>query len=103
MRPFLPLLAFGLPALAATPASAELPPQYQRIAELKAVLADPGVGRAFGTDSPIERIEYVRLDLYRVSARACRLDVAIVGLPTPRDVSGPRRFAVKPGQKTCGR
>jgi hypothetical protein len=90
-------------AAVAMPAAAALPPQYQRLAELKAVLDAPGVGAAFGIDSPIERVEYVRTDLYRVSGGACRLDVAIVGLAMPNGMVGPRRFSVKPGRKTCGR
>jgi hypothetical protein len=103
MRPLLRLFALGVPALAAMPAAAALPPHYQRIAELKAVIADPAVGRAFPIDSPIERVEYVKRDLYRVSSRGCRLDVAIVDLPTPSDIAGGRRFAVRAGRKLCGK
>ena len=100
MRPLLPLLALGA-ALAAMPASAALSPRHQRLAELQRVLADPGVGGAF--ESPVERIEYVMPDLYRVSGGGCRMDVAIVDLPTPPDIVGGRRFAVKPGRKLCGK
>ena len=88
--------------LAAAPASAALAPNYQRQAELRAVIAHPGVTRAFGSD-PIDRVEFVRSDLYRVSSGRCRLDAAIVGLPMPSDVSGPRRFDVRPGPLVCGR
>ncbi|HEX8062588.1 MAG TPA: hypothetical protein VF535_05180 [Allosphingosinicella sp.] len=102
MRPLLRLLALGAPALAAIPAQAALPPQYQRAAELEAVVADAGVANAFG-GAPIQRVEFVRTDLYRVSAGACRLDVAIVDLPARPGVVGPRRFAVKAGRKLCGR
>ena len=102
MRPLLRFLSLALPALAAVPASAALAPQYQRAAEFRAVAADGHVANAFG-GAPIERIEYVRTDLYRVSSGACRLDVAILDLPTPAGVVGPRRFAVKPGRKACGR
>ena len=90
-------------ALAAAPVVAALPPNYQRIAELKAVLAHPELGRAFDMSAPIERIEYVRPDLYRVSGGGCRLDVTIVDLPTPRNVAGGRRFEAQPGKKVCGR
>jgi hypothetical protein len=31
------------------------------------------------------------------------MDIAIVDLPTPRNVAGPRRFAARPGKKVCGR
>ena len=101
MRPLLLLFALG-PAVTAAPASAALAPQHQRAAELRAVIADPVVGSAFG-GVPIERVEFVRRDLYRVSARGCRVDVAIVDLPTPPDVTGGRRFAVRAGRKACGR
>jgi hypothetical protein len=86
----------------ATAASAALPPQYQRLAELRAVLAHGEVARAFGS-TPIDRVEYVRNDLYRVTAGRCHLDVAIIGLPMPRGVAGPRRFEARPGQKVCPR
>jgi hypothetical protein len=100
MRNLLRLLALGS-ALAAMPASAALHPRYQRIAELQRVLGDAGVGGVF--ESPIERVEYVRRDLYRVSGGGCRMDVAIVDLPTPPDIVGGRRFTVKPGRKLCGK
>jgi hypothetical protein len=101
MRPLLRLFALGA-GLAAFPAAAALPPQHQRIAELRAIIADPRVVGAFGATA-IDRIEYVRSDLYRVSGGGCRLDVAIVGLPTPDGMVGPRRFQVKAGRRVCGR
>jgi hypothetical protein len=101
MRPLFRLFAVGA-GLAAVPAAAALPPQYQRLAELRAIIADPGVVGAFG-GAPIDRIEYVRSDLYRVSGGGCRIEVAIVGLPTPGGMVGPRRFEVKAGRKACGR
>jgi len=103
MRIALGLGALCAAALTATPAAAALPPQYQRLAELRAVLNHPGVTGAFGVSEPIERIEYVRTDLYRVSAGRCHLDVRIVDLPTPRNVVGGRRFEARPGQRVCRR
>ena len=101
MRRFLFLSALG-PVAAATAAQAALPPPYQRAAEFRAIAADARIANAFG-GAPIERIEYVRPDLYRASAGRCSLDVAIVDLPTPPDVAGGRRFAVRAGRKACGR
>ncbi|HEX8625830.1 MAG TPA: hypothetical protein VF782_12260 [Allosphingosinicella sp.] len=101
MRPLLFLFTLS-PVAAPTSAQSALPPQYQRAAEFRAVAADARIANAFG-GAPIERIEYVGPDLYRVSAGRCRLDVAIVDLPTPPDVAGGRRFAVKAGRKACGR
>jgi hypothetical protein len=100
MKTCLPLVALCAAAVAALPAAAALAPNHQRIAELRAILAHPGVNAAL-RDSPIGRVEYVRFDLYRVSAGRCRLDVAIVDLPTPRGLAGPRRFEVRPGARIC--
>ena len=95
------LIALAATALATVPAIAALPPNYQRLAELRAVLNHPAVGSAFGMDNPVERVEYVRPDLYRVSGGRCRMDVAIHGLPMPRGMAGPRRFEARPGKKVC--
>ena len=102
MRTHARLTALAAAALAASPASAALAPNYQRQAELRAVISHPQVTRAFGAD-PIDRVEYLRADLYRATAGRCRLDVAIVDLPTPPGVSGPRRFDLRPGPLVCGR
>lgn len=98
MEKSLHLAALGAAALAAVPAGAALPPNYQRLAELRAVLAHPGVAGAFGTEQPIDR---VRPDLYRVTAGSCHVDVTIVDLPTRADQAGPRRFEARPGEKIC--
>jgi len=103
MRISLCLAALGVTAvLAAMPAAAALPPQYQRLAELRAVLDHQGVTGAFG-GTPIDRIDYVRPDLYRVSAGRCHVDVGIVGLPMPRGMVGGRRFEARPGRRVCAR
>ncbi len=94
------LLAAGALALSALPAQAALAPNHQRVRELNAVLNHQGVVAAFG-GTPIEAIEYVRTDLYRVRAGRCRVDVAIVGLPMPRGMAGARRFEARPGRRVC--
>ena len=86
----------------ALPAHAALPPNYQRLAELRAVLALPEVGRAFGLD-PIDRIELAAPDLYRLSAGRCHLDVRIIDLPMPRGMVGARRFQARAGRAVCRR
>lgn len=86
--------------LSAMPAEAALAPEYQRLAELRAVL---GLAEVAALGLPVERVEYVRTDLYKVTAGPCRLDVRIVGLPMPRDIAGPRRFRAQAGRRACGR
>jgi hypothetical protein len=97
---FLAAAALALSALPALPAQAALAPNYQRLREINAVLNHPGVIAAFG-QTPIEAIQYVRTDLYVVRAGRCRVDVAIVGLPMPRGMAGPRRFEARPGRRVC--
>jgi hypothetical protein len=99
MRLCLRLAVLAAAAQAAMPASAALPPNYQRLAELRAVLAHP----AFGSMQPIDRIAYVGQDLYRVTAGRCHVDVRIVDLPTPRGMVGARRFEARPGRRICSR
>jgi hypothetical protein len=100
MRRSLPFAAALALATGAGSAPAALPPQYQRIAELRAVL--DRAANAFG-GVLIQRIEYVRPDLYRVTAGRCYVDATIIGLPMPRGMVGARRFEVRVGALVCGR
>lgn len=93
-----PAAAMAAMILSLTPAFAALAPQYQRLAELRAVLER--VADAFG-HRPIERIEYVSPDLYRVTGGGCHLEARIVDLPAERGLVGARRFTVEPGPLRC--
>ncbi len=95
------LLLAGAVIFAVVPESwAALPPNYQRIAELQAILSDSAVVETFKVNQPIERIEFVKADLYRVSAGACHVDVAIVDKPGEKR-PGPRQFNVKIVASAC--
>lgn len=87
-------------AILALPASAALPPTAQRLVEFRAVINHPEIGSAMAGD-PITRIEYLRDDLYRVSGARCRIDLAIVTLPSPPGLVGPRRFEVRTVDHAC--
>ena len=92
--------AVAAPILAATPAQAALPPWYQRAAELRTVVAHPGLVDAFGTVA-IERVEYAGPDLYRVSAGRCHVDARIVDIPLRPGMVGARQFTVRLGRRVC--
>lgn len=94
------VMAATLAAGGLLPAQAALPPQYQRLAELKAVLDHPGVASAL-RGHMIDRVEFLSPDRYRVTAGPCALDVAIVSRPTPPGLVGPRQFEVVPGAPAC--
>jgi len=79
---------------------AALPPNYQRIAELQAILSNSAVVETFKVNQPIDRIEFVEADLYRVTAGACHVDVAIIDKPGEKR-PGPRQFTVKVIARTC--
>jgi hypothetical protein len=91
--------AFAAPLVSA-PAQAALPPWYQRAAELRTVVAHPGLVDAFGT-VPIERVEYAGPDLYRVSAGRCHVDARIVDIPLRPGMVGARQFTVRLGRRVC--
>lgn len=94
-------LLIGAAAFAGVSSSwAALPPNYQRIAELQAILADSAVVESFKVNQPIERIEFTKTDLYRVTAGKCHVDVAIVDQPGEKR-PGPRQFTVKVVASTC--
>jgi hypothetical protein len=86
--------------LCSATAMAALPPQYQRLAELRAILDDSRVVGAF-TSGPIDKIERIAEDLYRLTAGKCTMDVAIKDNPSRVNVVGPRSFFIDPGQMAC--
>ena len=94
------LFALAATALAALPAEAALPPNHQRLAELRAVLAHPGLAAALA-DAPIDRVEHIGPDNYRVTADNSHVDVTIVELPMARDIAGPRRFETQLAARVC--
>lgn len=92
----------GIAALTmAVPALAALPPGYQRAAELKAILNHEKLVEAFPFREFIQRVEYVRQDLYRVSTESCTLYAKIVGKPLPPGMVGARQFDVVLGKAEC--
>ena len=102
MRTTVKILGIAAAAiLSATPAGAALPPKYQRLAELRAVLEHPGVVAAFGDNQLVDGVDYVRTDVYRVRSGRCSLEVRIVDLPIPAGIVGPRRFEPRPGRRVC--
>ncbi len=78
-----------------------LAPNYQRAAELSAILTNPDVIGSFGMTDPIDRIEYVRPDMYRVTAGRCYIEVVIVDRLGRQGIVGARQFEVRPSKKVC--
>lgn len=89
------VLATTLPAVAA------LPPQYQRRAELTAVLNV--ATDALGIGKIIDAVEWTEPDVYSVRSGACTLTVRIVDTPKKREPgwAGPREFQAVPDPLTC--
>lgn len=85
--------------LCSATAMAALPPQYQRLAELRAILDDSRVAGAFS--GPIDKIERIADDLYRLTADTCTMDVAIKDNPSRVNVVGPRSFFIDPAPMAC--
>jgi hypothetical protein len=79
-------------------AGAALPPYWQRVVEIQAILDDGDVGRKLDK-APIDRIERTAEDLYQVQAGPCTLDIRIIG--ESRSDPGPREFHLQFGDAAC--
>lgn len=94
------ILAIAAMFASMTAAHAALAPNYQRLAELRAILNDPGVIAVFGND-PLTSLNYLGPDHYQAASERCQLAVRIVGRPLPAGMVGARQFTVSPGKIAC--
>lgn len=101
------IAAAGVTALllltAAIAAQAALPPYWQRLREIQAILDSNELSDKL-RGNPIERIERHGDDLYRIEAGPCTLDIRIVDDPagsTQPAMPGPRRFHTEISEPTC--
>ncbi|MGK9166103.1 hypothetical protein KXR53_07385 [Inquilinus limosus] len=88
---------------AAAGARAALPPYWQRLREIQAILDSNELAQKL-RDTPIDRIERPGEDLYRIQAGPCTLDIRIVDDPsgsTRPAMPGPRRFHIEAGEPSC--
>lgn len=84
-------------------AQAALPPYWQRLREIQAILDSNELAQKL-RDTPIDRIERPGEDLYRIQAGPCSLDIRIVDDPPDSGqpaVPGPRRFHIEIGEAAC--
>lgn len=96
------VMALGLTLLVSSAALAALPPQYQRQAELLAIIGNSAVVDAFEMEG-IDAIEMIDTDQFEVRGGGCVLDVRIVDTPGDHAPGwvGPREFGVELGQLNC--
>ncbi|WP_225766576.1 hypothetical protein [Inquilinus sp. Marseille-Q2685] len=88
---------------AAAEARAALPPYWQRLREIQAILDSNELAQRL-RDTPIDRIERPGEDLYRIQAGPCSLDIRIVDDPPDSGqpaVPGPRRFHIETSEAAC--
>lgn len=91
-------------AMISSSANAALPPQFQRVKEIRAILDDPAVARAFDLTHPIDKIERIENAVYQVSSGTCIMRVALVSDTTdkrPATRYGSWAFSVKAGPLIC--
>jgi len=106
VRPFrLAALAFAAGVVLAAPsAEAALSPYYQRLVELRAILADGAITGALEAHGPIEAIEAAGPDRYILKAGGCSLAVTVTTVPPPPGevpMPGPRKFRLTAGEVAC--
>lgn len=96
------LAAIALAAIVATPALAALPPQYQRMAELQAVLDAAEAGGVPEQVGEIISIQYIGTDLYEIDGLTCTVLARIVTTPQKGpQIVGPRLFEVRLDPPIC--
>jgi hypothetical protein len=91
------LLAGMLPSFAA------LPPYYQRVRELQAILDDESIQAKLG-GKPIDSITFIEQDHYEVLGGACLIEVQILDVPLVQGappILGPRKFTLSVGDPDC--
>ncbi|RVB76887.1 MULTISPECIES: hypothetical protein [unclassified Mesorhizobium] len=81
--------------------SAALPPFWQRKAEIQAILDSGALAGVLERRGPIDAVERVGNDHYRVRAGGCALDVLIVDDASAAVMPGPRKFLLKLGELVC--
>ncbi|MGL4964555.1 MAG: hypothetical protein ACRC67_25240 [Inquilinus sp.] len=87
----------------AAEAQAALPPYWQRLREIQAILDSNDLAQKL-RDTPIDRIERPSEDLFRIQAGPCTLDIRIVDDPAGSSqppIPGPRRFHIEAGKPVC--
>lgn len=97
------ICALAAPLAAIASAQAALPPEHQRVRELKAILDSGAVLDALGYEE-IDALIWVGPDHYRVASDSCAVEVYVV---TDRSVehepgwAGPRAFLIEVGATYC--
>lgn len=86
--------------LTGTVAAAALPPYWQRQAEIRAIADSADVAGKLES-RPIDAIEHMGTDRYRVGASGCTLDVLIVDDTSAKPMPGPRKFKQQIGKLVC--
>ncbi|MGX5841617.1 hypothetical protein ACWGTI_12930 [Mesorhizobium sp. ArgA1] len=82
-------------------AAAALPPYWQRKAEIDAITDSRDVARRLENHGPIDVIEHIGNDHYRVVGGGCTLDVFIVDDASAEPMPGPRKFKLQIGKLVC--
>lgn len=92
-------LGMGAALLATVPAAAAIPLQVQRRGQLQSVIALPALDR-FG---PIERVELIGPNVWRVTAGRCHIDVVFTERPGnyPGRGLGPPHLEPHAGRQVC--
>lgn len=82
-------------------AQAALAPNYQRLAEMRAILDSPAIAETFDVRRPLQRIEYLGPDRYRATGGGCQLDLELMEKPLPQGMVGARQFSVRARKVVC--
>jgi hypothetical protein len=87
--------------VAGGPALAALPPYWQSVREIGAIIEDPRVHDALRYEEPILSISTTGDDVYVLRTARCTVTVTIVDKADAEPIVGPRQFDIAIGDATC--
>lgn len=88
------LLTAGQPVLAS------LPPYYQSVREMTAILDSPAVAGKIGSPYSIDSLVRNK-NGYQLEVGDCQLNIKVHYLPYQDGMVGPAEFTIEPGEKVC--
>jgi len=94
------ICALILSALTSSGAQAALPPFYEDVRQIKAILDDPKVAEKLGSVSRIQSI-YHDQNTYTIATSECSLNMEVEYIPTARPIVGPPQLRLHVGDVSC--
>lgn len=95
------IAAAALVLVGVVQAQAALPPYWQSVREITAIIEDQRVHDALRHEEPILSITTTGDDVYLLRTERCTLSVSIIDKPQAEPMAGARQFDMEIGEAIC--